>query len=71
VMFGSTMSNGDVQDHSPWPLVIAGGASGQLGAGRHVKYPVHTPLANVLLTVLNKAGMPRESFGDSTEMIEI
>jgi hypothetical protein len=71
VMFGSTMSNGDVHDHSPLPLVIAGGASGQLGAGRHVKYPVHTPLANVLLTVLNKAGMPRESFGDSTEMIEI
>ena len=71
VMFGSTMSNGDVHNHSPLPVVVVGGASGKLGAGRHVQYPVHTPLANLLLTVLHKADIPKESFGDSTAPIEI
>jgi len=71
VMFGSTMSNGDVHDHSPLPIMLIGGASGQLGPGRHVKYPVHTPLGNLLLTVLQKAGIPKQSFGDSTGPIEI
>ena len=71
VMFGSTMSNGDVHDHSPLPIMLIGGASGRLGPGRHVKYPEHTPLANLLLTVLHKAEIPKESFGDSTGPIEI
>ena len=71
VMFGSTMSNGDVHDHSPLPMMLIGGASGRLGPARHSKYPEHTPLANLLLTVLHKADIPKESFGDSTGPIEI
>jgi hypothetical protein len=71
VMIGSTMSNGDVHDHSPLPIVVAGGASGRLEPGRHVQYPVHTPLANLMLTVLHTADIQKESFGDSTGMIEI
>jgi hypothetical protein len=71
VMFGSAMSNGDIHNHTPLPVVVLGGASGKLNAGRHVRYPAHTPLANLLLTVLHKAGIPKESFGDSTEPIEI
>jgi len=71
VMFGSTMSNGDVHDHSPLPIMLIGGASGRLGPGRHTKYPEHTPLANLLLTVLHKADIPKASFGDSTGPIEI
>jgi hypothetical protein len=71
IMVGSTMSNGDIHDHSPLPVVVAGGAAGQLKGGRHVRYPVHTPLANLLLTVLHTVGIPRESFGDSTGTLEI
>jgi len=71
IMLGSTMSNGDVHDHSPLPVVVVGGASGQLKGGRHTRYPEHTPLSNLLLTVLHKAGIPKESVGDSTETLEI
>jgi hypothetical protein len=71
IMLGSTMSNGDIHDHSPLPIVLVGGASGQLKGGRHVRNSPHTPLSNLLLTVLNKAGIPRESFGDSTGPLEI
>jgi hypothetical protein len=71
VMLGSTMSNGDIHNHAPLPIMIIGGASGQLGKARHSRYPEHTPLANLMLTVLNKAGIPKKEFGDSTGTIEI
>ena len=71
VMLGSAMSNGDIHDHSPLPIMLVGGASGKLGAARHVRYPAHTPLSNLLLSVLHKADIPKEEFGDSTGLIEI
>lgn len=71
VMFGSTMSNGDIHDHSPLPMILVGGGSGEFKGGLHVKYPEHTPLANLTLTVLNRAGIPAESFGDSTGQLDI
>jgi hypothetical protein len=71
VMLGSTMSNGDIHNHAPLPILIAGGASGALKAGRHLKYPEHTPLANLMLSVLHIAGIQAEYFGDSTGTVEI
>jgi len=71
VMFGSTMSNGDIHDHSPLPVVLVGGASGRLKGNLHLRNPLHTPLSNLLLTVLHKAGIEKQSFGDSTGMMEI
>ncbi|HEY6342389.1 MAG TPA: DUF1552 domain-containing protein [Bryobacteraceae bacterium] len=71
IMLGSTMSNGDIHDHSPLPILLLGRASGQIKGGRHVRYPQHTPLSNLLLTILHKAGIPQQSFGDSTGPLEI
>ena len=71
VMLGSTMSNGDIHDHSPLPVILVGGASGQLKGGLHLRNPLHTPLSNLLLTVLHKAGIEKERFGDSTGLLEI
>jgi hypothetical protein len=31
-----------------------------------LKYPEQTPLANMLLTVLDRAGVPLDKFGDSS-----
>jgi hypothetical protein len=55
-----------VHNHSPLPIVVAGGAAGRMKGGRHLKYSENTPMANLLLTILNKAGIPQESVGDST-----
>jgi hypothetical protein len=71
VMLGSTMSNGDIHNHAPLPILVAGGASGGLKAGRHLKHPEHTPLANLMLKVLHIADIQAEYFGDSTGTIEI
>jgi len=66
LLYGGAMSNSNVHNHAPLPIVVAGGANGTLKGGRHLKYPENTPMANLLLTILNKAGMPQESVGDST-----
>ena len=50
------------------PLLV-GGANGQLKGGRHVKYPDNTPAANLLLTILHKAGIHEDLIGDSTGVL--
>ena len=45
--------------------LVAGGAAGNMQGGRHIKFDKPTPLANLHLTLLNKIGVPCESFADS------
>jgi hypothetical protein len=66
VLYGGAMSNSNVHNHSPLPVLLAGGAVGRMKGGRHLKYPENTPMANLLLTILEKAGIPQDSVGDST-----
>ncbi|HLI84528.1 MAG TPA: DUF1552 domain-containing protein [Bryobacteraceae bacterium] len=71
VLYGSSMSNGNQHDHDPLPILVAGGASGQLKGGRHLTFPPHTPMSNLMLALLDKLGVHQEKFGDSTGMLEI
>jgi hypothetical protein len=71
ILYGSSMSNGNQHDHEPLPLVLAGGASGNLDGGRHVKYAPHTPASNLLLAMLDKLGVHQDSHGDSTGKLEV
>ena len=68
LMYGAGMS--DSNAHSPYnlPIVLLGGAAGQLAGGRHVAYPERdrTPLANLHVSLLDKLGAPVERIGDST-----
>lgn len=71
ILYGSSMSNGNQHDHDPLPVILAGGASGQLQGGRHMQYAQHTPMSNLLLTMLDKLGIQEERHGDSTGKLEI
>ena len=71
VLYGSSMSNGNQHDHDPLPVVLAGGASGQLSGGRHMTYAPHTPMSNLLLSMLDKLGIQADKHGDSTGKLEI
>jgi hypothetical protein len=71
ILYGSSMSNGNQHDHDPLPIILAGGASGQLQGGRHMQYAPHTPMSNLLLSMLDKLGIPEERHGDSTGKLEI
>ena len=66
ILFGSNMSNSHAHDHFPLPLAVMGGGCGALGGGRHLRYPDHTPMSDLLLTLLRRAGVPADSVGDST-----
>ena len=71
VLHGSGMSNGNLHNHKNLPLVLVGGGAGRLKGGRHIKFAELTPMANLLLGLLDKAGVPAESFGDSTARIDL
>ena len=66
VLYGSGMGNPDIHDHRNLPILVAGGAAGKVKGGRHVRYDKPTPLANLHLTLLDKAGVKVDSFADST-----
>jgi hypothetical protein len=71
ILYGSSMSNGNQHDHGPLPLVLLGGASGQLQGDRHLVAAPQTPMSNLLLSMLDKLGVHEDSFGDSTGRLEI
>lgn len=71
ILYGSSMSNGNQHDHDPLPIMLVGGASGQMKGNRHIVAPAHTPMSNLLLGILDKLGAHRDSFGDSTGKLEI
>jgi hypothetical protein len=69
-LYGSGMGNPNVHDHSNLPIIVAGGAAGGMQGGRHIRYEKPTPLANLHVTLLDKAGVDVEQFGDSNGKIE-
>jgi Protein of unknown function (DUF1552) len=71
ILYGSSMSNPNEHNHFPLPLLLAGGGAGQLKGGRHLKFPERTPIANLLLAVLDKSGIHMDTLGDSTGKLEL
>jgi hypothetical protein len=67
LLYGSNMSNSNAHDHFPLPNLVLGHGGGMKG-GRHLRYEDHTPMTNLLVTMLAKAGVRQESLGDSTGM---
>jgi hypothetical protein len=66
ILIGSCLSNSNIHNHNPLPVVLAGGAAGHLKGGRHLKYAENTPMANLLVSMMHKADIPQETLGDST-----
>jgi hypothetical protein len=71
VLYGSGMSNSNQHDHEPLPTLVAGGASGALAGGRHIRTGAGTPFSNLLVALLDKLGVEAESFGDSTGAVSL
>jgi hypothetical protein len=71
ILYGSAMSDGNQHNHGPLPVILAGGASGALKGGRHLRHPTDTTMSNLLLAMLDKLSIPTEKFGDSTGMLQI
>jgi hypothetical protein len=68
ILFGSNMANSDAHNNDPLPQALIGRGGGIRG-GQHLRYPQDTPHANILVTILERAGVPAyefEEFADST-----
>jgi hypothetical protein len=70
LLYGSGMGNPNVHDHVNLPILVAGGGAGKHKGGRHIRYAQPTPLANLHLTLLEKAGVRLDAFSDSQGKID-
>jgi hypothetical protein len=70
LLYGSSISDGNKHTHDDLPLVLVGGANGQIKGGRHLAYTNETPMNNLLIAMLDKAGVKTEKFGDATGEID-
>ena len=66
ILFGSGMGDGNLHRHSDLPVMLAGKLNGKFETGYHLAYKQDTPMANLLVTVLDSVGIPIEKLGDST-----
>lgn len=63
VVRGACIGESNEHDHMDLPIILAGGG---LEGNRHIAAQKHTPMCNLLLSVLQQMNVPVESFGDST-----
>jgi hypothetical protein len=66
IVYGSSLSDANAHTHHDLPICLLGAGVGQIKGGRHLRYPKDTPLNNLYLNLLDRAGVPMENFGDST-----
>lgn len=69
LLYGSGMANSNLHNNDPVPAVIVGRGAGRLKGGQHLAFAQDTPLANLMLTMLDKANVEVDHFGDSTGLL--
>ncbi len=71
ILYGSSICDGNAHTHHDLPLVLVGGSSAGVRGGQHLRYKEETPMNNLLLSMLGKAGVPAESLGDGTGKLDL
>ncbi|MCA9173735.1 MAG: DUF1552 domain-containing protein [Planctomycetales bacterium] len=64
--YGSGLGDGATHQYTELPIIVAGGAGGQVKGDRHVQVAEGTPLANLWLTQARLLGAKLPRFADST-----
>jgi len=70
IVYGSSISDGNRHEHLNLPTLLAGGGTGRIHGGRHIRYAKGTPMTNLYLTMLDGMGVRPEKIGDSTGKVE-
>ena len=71
IMYGSGISNSTRHAGDNLPLLLAGGGAGKLKGGRHIAYTGKPTIANLLMTLMDKMGVPVEKIGGSSGKLPI
>ena len=66
VVYGSGIGDGNRHNHDDLPVIVAGRGGGTITPGRHIEVPPDTPMCNLFNSMLDRAGVPVDLFGDST-----
>src|SRR5262249_54833346 len=70
ILYGSGMGDPNIHTHVNLPVLVAGGPAGRVKGARHLRYAEPTPLANLHLTLLERVGVPMDTFADSKGRID-
>jgi hypothetical protein len=72
ILYGSPMADSNIHNHRRCPLIVLGGANGQLDGNLHVKAADGTPMADAMLTLMHKLGLEDvREFGNSTGALSL
>ncbi len=71
ILYGGALSDGNQHSNTNLPLLLAGGAGSGNSGGRHIQCPLGTPVSNLFVTMLGRAGIQVETFGDSTGRLDL
>ncbi len=71
ILYGSGISNSQRHSGDNLPLLVVGGGAGRLKGGRHLSYAEKPPIANLLVTLMDKLDVPVDRVGGSTSRLEI
>jgi len=69
-LYGSGMSNGNQHIHTDLPILTVGGAAGKVKGNKHIRVK-NTPLSNLMVTLLQVAGIGEEKYAGSNGRIEL
>ena len=72
ILYGAALSDANLHLYTSLPLMLVAGGVNGIKGGQHLQYPARTPMSNLLLTMLDKAGVPHvEKLGDSTGKLDL
>jgi hypothetical protein len=71
ILYGSGISNSTRHSGDNLPLLVVGGGAGRLKGGRHLIYAGKPPMANLLVTLMDKLDVPVDRIGGSTGRLAV
>ena len=71
ILYGAGISNSNGHSGENLPLVLAGGGAGTRKGGQHLAFADKPPMANLLVTLMDKLGVPVDRIGGSTGKLAI
>ena len=71
LLYGAGMSNSNAHAPVNLPVMLVGGAGGGLKGGRHLKYAEDTPMANLLVAIMDALGVPMDPIGNSNGRLDV
>ena len=71
LLYGACIRDGNTHSHDDLPLALFGGKAAGIKGGRHLRSTPDTPMTNLLLTMLDRGGVPIDHLGDSTGKLDL